>query len=299
MKRLARYVCLILVAAVFAGSVFNSQPVLAQSTQTSYTVNLTYLSVVLSYPSEVKPGDSVTVNLQASAKSSIDSVSLTAQVFYADGINLRQLASATVSNNYYTSSGSSLSKRIQFTVPQDAPRTSLIAVLTEKVQTPYYSYYYYPAYYNYSSPYCYNYPNWYDYYYDYCTYYGYAFPSYSYSTATDNGVAPLSYIKATTPEYVSLQSQYQTAQQQLNQSQAENQQLKQNLQNAQNTIAQRDATIASLNQQLSSSQSMIGTLEAIAAALVIIAIACVVFIAYLHRGRNRTQVEAKADREKK
>lgn len=206
-------VLLILAASIIYG--IYSQSVLAQSSQSTSTVNLTYLTVQLSYPSQVLPGDVVTVNIQAGAKSSIDSTSLIAQIYYVNGAELQQLTSATISNNYLYA-GNSLSKPIQFTIPKDAVRTSLIVVLTEKVQRAYASYYYYyPAYSNYSSPYCYYYPYWgYDCSYSY-TYYGYMnYPSYSYETTTDSGIAPLSYIKATTPEFTSLQSQYQTLQSQ-------------------------------------------------------------------------------------
>jgi hypothetical protein len=297
MNRIEQYACLILVLGIIASSLTYAHPVFAQPTQTSYTVNLTYLTVQLSYPSEVMPGDSVTVNLQATTKSYVDSISLTTQVLYADNGSLHQLASATVSNNnnYYANSSSTLSKQIQFTVPQDAPRTSLVAALTEKIQSTSYSYYpayYYPAYYDSSSPNCYYYPDYWSYDYGYCTYYGtaYGFPSYSYNATSDVGVAPLSYIKATTPEYVSLQSEYQMVQQQLAQSQTQNQQL-------QNTIAQRDATIANLNQQLSSNQTMIGTLELVAAGLAVVAIGVV--IAYLGKGKGRTQAKVKGDTEAK
>lgn len=306
MNKASQCACLVFVLAILVATFSASYAVYAQTTQSSYTVNLTYLTVQLSYPSEVIPGDSVTVNLQATARNYLDYVSLAAQIFYADGSSLHQLASATISNSNYMNSGNSLTKQIQFTVPQDAPRTSLIAGLTENVRRFSYSYYYSPFYYNYSSPYCYYYPDYYYYYNGYCGYYynynyayGYAYPSYSYNTVTDSGVAPLSYIKATTPEYVSLQSQYQMVQQQLTQSQAENQQLKQNLQDAQNTIAERNATIANLNQQLNSSQSMSGTLEATTAGLAIIAIVLGVFAVYLHRGRSRAQAAAKTERETK
>jgi len=272
----------------------------AQAAQTSFTLNLNYYSVQLTYPSQVNPGDLVTVNVQATPKNGISGATLTAQVFYVDGNTLRQLTSATLTNN----GGSTLNKQITFTVPQDAPRTSLFASVTEKVQTAYASYYYYPTYYNSSSPYCNYYPDYYDYY-GYCgysysyypysypysysyypySYNYYAYPSYSYSTATDSGVAPLSYIKAQTPEYVALQSQYQTVNQQLNQSQAQNQQLQQQLQNDQNTIQQRNATIANLNQQLSTNQNTNTTLEAAAGGLGILAVIFGAFAVH-YRGKS-------------
>ena len=293
---------LTLLLGICMAAIAHGQFAAAQPNQTSYTVNLTYLSVQLSYPSTVLPGDSVSVNLQANAKSSINAVSLTAQVYYADGASLHQLASATINSNYMQNAGS-LSKQIQFTIPTDAPRTSLFAALTESVQQTHTSYYYYPVYYNYSSPYC-DYAYYYGYYCDY-TYYGTypysnygAYPSYSYSTTTDSGTAPLSYIKAVTPEYVSLQSEYQMvqqqltqSQQQLSQSQSENQQLKQNLQDAQNSISQKDATISSLNQQSTSIQNMNSTLKSGAAVLAIIVLLLAILLAH-ERGKNRGMAQA-------
>jgi len=263
----------------------------AQAAQTSFTVNLSYFTVQMTYPSQVNPGDLVTVNMQANAKNSFTSASLTAQIFYVDGNSLHQLTSVTLNNNGYVNSGSALNKQITFTVPQNAPRTSLFASITENVQTAYANYYYYPANYNYSSPYCY-----YDVYcgygYNYYPYSSsyYAYPSNSYSTATDSGVAPLSYIKAQTPEYIALQSQYQTVDQQLNQSQAQNQQLQQQLQNAQNTIAQRNATIANLNQQLNTNQNTNTTLEAAAGGFGILAIIFGAFAVH-YRGKSKQQAQ--------
>lgn len=104
---------------------------------------------------------------------------------------------------------------------------------------------------------------------------------YDYNSMTDSGITPLSYIKATTPEYTDLQSQYQAIQQQLAQSQAENQQLQQKLQDTQRTMSQQSSTIADLNQQLSSAKTMNGELEAVslglAALIVVLAIAGVLY----------------------
>jgi len=278
---------LIIVLAILS-SIAYGQPVIAQPAQSTYTVSLAYMSVQVTFPSEVLPGDSVTVSLQANPKSNVNVGTLTVTIYYADGTNLHQLASATLGNNYVN--GGTFSKQIQFSIPQDAPRTSLIATLSENIQVVYYSYFYYPAYYdndNYSSSHCYYNPYcYYDYWFTY-------YPSYSYSSSSDSGIAPLSYIKATTPEYVSLQTEYQMVQQQLSQSQAENQQLEQNLHDAQNLLAQKNSTIASLNQQLGSAQSLIGELEAISVVLAVIAIALGIFTAY-RWGRKSSQAKDKA-----
>ena len=246
------------------------QLVLADSTQISNTVNLSHLSVKLAHPSEVLPGQSITINIQATARGSFRLKSLEVQVYFADGNNLRQLTTATVSKDLYMSKGDQINKDIQTAVPADAPRTALIALVSETATMTYYDYsyyYYYPPYY---------YGN-YSYYYVY-------YPSYSYSSVTDDGIAPLSYIKATTPEYVSLQTAYQMLQQKLDQSQAENQQLKQTLDAKQATINQLNSDIAALNQKFTSAQGTITLLEVTSIILVGILVALAV---YTFRERNR------------
>lgn len=246
------------------------QLVLADSTQVSNTVSLSHLSVKLAYPSEVLPGQSITINIQATARGSFRLKSLEVQVYFADGNNLRQLTTATVSKDLYMSKGDQINKDIQTAVPADAPRTALIALVSETATMTYYDYsyyYYYPPYY---------YGN-YSYYYVY-------YPSYSYSSVTDDGIAPLSYIKATTPEYVSLQTAYQMLQQKLDQSQAENQQLKQTLDARQATINQLNSDIAALNQKFTSAQGTITLLEVTSIILVGILVALAV---YTFRERNR------------
>jgi hypothetical protein len=167
------------------------------------------------------------------------------------------------------SKGDQINKDIQTAVPADAPRTALIALVSETATMTYYdySYYYYPPYY---------YGN-YSYYYVY-------YPSYSYSSVTDDGIAPLSYIKATTPEYVSLQTAYQMLQQKLDPSQAENQQLKQTLDARQATINQLNSDIAALNQKFTSAQGTITLLEVTSIILVGILVTLAV---YTFRERNR------------
>lgn len=276
----------VIVLFTVLASISLTQPTYAQSTQVS-TANLTYLNIQATYPSEVLPGDSVSVQVQATAKSSIYLLSLTLQIYYASGSSLRQLTTSTMSSNLYMSNGQQVSKNVQVTVPQDAPRTSLIAQFSENVRSTYYDYYYSPYmyyynYYGYNSSYPYYYYNSYPYYYG-------AYSTNSYSTATDDNVAPLSYIKATTPEYVSLQTEYQMLQQQLTQSHSQNQQLQQNLQDAQNTITQKNSAIANLNQQLSSAEAMVGTLQLVAIALASLGIALGVVTVYLAREKSKNQ----------
>ena len=122
--------------------------VLAQQTQASYTVNLSSFTLQVTYPSEVMPGENITVNVQASPKTSGAYLqTLTATVYYGDASGLHTIATQTIvsnaGNGYGSYSTGSFSKSFTVNVPQDAPRTSLIALFSETVQANYYSNYYY------------------------------------------------------------------------------------------------------------------------------------------------------------
>ena len=184
--------------------------VFAQPAQVSYTANLNWFSLQVTYPSEVMPGDTFNVSVQGTPKgSSVYLQNLTAAIYYVDAAGLHQLVSQILVSNpasaygysygYYGAPAGSFSESFPVTVPQDAPRTSLVATFSESTLYNNYAPYYY-------GPYPFSYwlmgnPIFYSYY-----------PSY---TATaDQAIAPLSYIKATTPEYVTLQSEYRMVQQQ-------------------------------------------------------------------------------------
>jgi hypothetical protein len=265
------HVFLVTTALLLSVSLFSAA--FAQPAQVSYTVNLNSFSLQVTYPSEVMPGDTVTVTVQGSPKSnSIYLRSLSATIYYADAAGLHQLASQNLVNSsanaygyYGASTTGSVSKTFTVNVPQNTPRTSLVAIFSETVQSNnyYYSDYwpYYGSYWYYGNPFFYAY-----------------YPSYS--TVTDSAIAPLSYIKATTPEYVALQSEYQMLQQQLNQTQAQNQQL-------QTTITQQSAMISQLNQQLTSANTTAQTYQTVAAVFVIIAVASAAFSIYQLRSKRK------------
>jgi hypothetical protein len=263
-------------------SMFNSA--VAQPTQVSYVVELNSFNLQVSYPSEVMPGDTVTVNVQGSPNTNnLYLQSLTATIYYADAAGLHQLATQNLVSNpansyeYYGSyTTGSFSKNFTVNVPQNAPRTSLVAIFSETIQSNYYYYNYWPNF-GYSCPdpvFCASYP--------------------SYSTTTDDAIAPLSYIKATTPEYVALQSEYQMLQQQLNQTQAQNKQL-------QTTISQQSTMISQLNQQLTSANGTAQTYQMVAVGSVIIAGALAAFSIYQLRSKDKTpkRRETKASKSEK
>ncbi len=234
----------------------------AQSAQVSYTVNLNVFTLQVTYPSQVKPGDTISVNVQASPKTSIAYLqNLTATIYYADTSGLHTIATQNLySNNayYYGNYATpSFTKSFTVNVPSSAPRTSLVALFTETAQS---NYFY--TFYNYGS-----------YYYGgyYPAYPFQVYPSYNSGTATDNAIAPLSYVQASTPEYVALQSTYQMLQQQLNQTQAQLRQGQAQNQQLQNTVAQQSATLNQLNQQLATASGMTQTYQLLALALGILA----------------------------
>jgi hypothetical protein len=223
------------------------------------------------------PGDNVTVTVQVNPIGNGAYLqSLTATIYYVDASGLHQLATENLASsnspNGYSYSRpytSSFSGSFTVNVPLNAPRTSLVAVFSETAQSYYYGYGGYAYGYNidYGLPW------------DYPSYSYSAPPSYAYTSRTDQAIAPLSYIKANTPEIVTLQSENQKLQQQLNQSQAQNRQL-------QTAISQQNATIDQLNQRYT----------ILALALGILAAALAIFNIYQWRRKERTQqtFEAKA-----
>jgi hypothetical protein len=227
--------------------------------QTYASVSLQYFAVQVQYPAVVLPGASITVHVQAIAKSAVDLNSLTGYVYYSDGSNIHQLTSATIVGSQNVGAGNTFTNDLQVSVPQGIPRTSLFATFTESVRASYvsssgYSYYYGSDYYCGS----YNYNNM-----NNCYYYPYysSYPQYSYYTTSDTAVSPLSYVNATTPEYTSLQSQYQSQQQQLSQAQAQNQNLQQQVTQQNQQIAQLQSQIQQLQQNLQSQQSAVSQKE--------------------------------------
>jgi hypothetical protein len=262
----------------------------AQSAQVSYTVNLNAFSLQVTYPSQVKPGDTVSVNVQANPKTSVAYLqTLTATIYYADTGGLHNIATQTLfSNNAYgygNYAASSFTKSFTVNVPANATRTSMVAVFTETAQSNYYN-----TYYGYGYDYgLHNYSGYYS------AYPFQVYPPYYSGTTTDDAIAPLSYIQASTPEYVTLQSTYQMLQQQLNQtqarltqSQAQLQQGQTQNQQLQNTVAQQNATINQLNRQLATTSSMAQTYQLLALVLGIIAVVFAVFGVYERRSKQKT-----------
>jgi len=287
---------LFLIAALLVASfsLFNS--VYAQSTQ--YTVKLSAYSLLVTCPAEVMPGETVTFNVQGNPTvNGVYLQSLTATIYYTDQTGIRQLqteslvvSSSPNAYNNYVSYGyyGPFNKNFTVNVPENTPRTSLVALFSQSAT--FGSYYSYAGNglnpYYYTNPYPFSYP-FYPY---YPSYMSYAYYPYSYSTpqyGSDQAVAPLSYIKANTPESVTLQSENQMLQQQLSQAQGQNQAL-------QTRLSQQNATINQLNQQVTDMNGTIQTYQMLSLGLGILAVIFLVFTISQRRGKRPHTVEAQA-----
>jgi len=296
-------------------SLFNA--VYGQPTQSSYTVKLDAYTLQVTYPAEVIPGDTVTVNVQGSrAGLGVYLQSLTVTIYYANASGLHEIATENLfvvgtpnAYNNYVSYGyaGSFNKNFTVSVPENASGT-LVSIFSEtalpKYQgyTPYfpsypYAYSSYPYTSSYSTP---SYP-----YFPSNTYYPYSstnpyypyYPSSPYyptsnSYSSDQAIAPLSYVKAA-PEPVTLQSENQMLQQQLNQTQGLNQQL-------QTKVSQQSATVNQLSQQLAgangTSQTYQMMTQMLALALGVLSVILVAFVISQRRRlrESRQTVETKS-----
>ena len=270
-------------------SLFNAA--YGQPTQSSYTVKLNSFILQVTCPAEVMPGDNVTVNVQGNPTGSgVYLQSLIATIYYANASSLHQFAtenlvvssSPNAYNNYISYSyAGSFSKSFTVNVPENASGT-LVSLFSETVLpryqgwTPYYPYSpspYYP--YSPSNPY-----------YPYSPsnpYYPYSYSSYSYGS--DQAIAPLSYIKANTPESVTLQSGNQMLEQQLNQTQGQNQQLK-------TKLSQQNATINQLNQQLAGINGTVQTYQMLVLTLGVVAVILLAFTINQRRSKKKTAADS-------
>jgi hypothetical protein len=233
-----------------------SQSASAQSSQVSNAISLSHLNVQLTYPAQAMPGKSITVGVQAMAKDNFNLEALTVQVYLTDqsANNLRQLTNATLVKNLPMYAGDQIRKNIEVPVPSNAPRTSLIGIVTENATTVHTYYERSPS----SQP----------------------LMTIYYTATSDQKIAPLTYVVATTPEYMALQSQFQALQSNFIQLQ---QTLNETKTNLQNTISQQSTSIDQLNQQLVYANRRTQTYQILALGLGILAAALAVYGVHLKR----------------
>jgi hypothetical protein len=178
-----------------------------ESVTKSFT--LRSFDVTFTFPKTVKPGDPVTVSVNAVAKSSVRLVDVSIQVLaFTEGGDLQSIGSASLVSNQYVSSGERLTKDLTVTVPANAPRSELTAVFSQTTASSYSYYsYYYPSYYYYGH---------YSYYWYYPYYYSYYYPQTPSEQYVESKVLPCSYVLATTPEEAKLKADYDSLNTQYN-----------------------------------------------------------------------------------
>lgn len=189
----------------------------AQTTATK-TVVLPSFNVDLNFPSEGYPGEAITVSLTARAKENVRLGELTIHVYaYTGAGEQRIILVDAIAKDTRVRSGDVLYKSYNIVLPADVPRSPLMATILERARTyktvySSYAVWWPPPWWNYSWPWW---PYW-------------VVPySYSYtSEQTTFTSIPLTYIKAETPEYTRLKSEYDSLAESYSTLQSENENLK-------------------------------------------------------------------------
>jgi len=161
--------------------------------------SLAYFDVDVAYPTNGKPGETITTSVTATAKKDCEVQDLSVEFFvYSASGEPRSIGSTSIVKQANVASGNSFQKSAAHTIPTDAPRSFLMAVASETVRTYSYTYSYYYAY-----PYWW----WYNasrYWWWYPVYYGWR----TYMDTVDKETGPLTYVLATTPEYTQIKADH-------------------------------------------------------------------------------------------
>ncbi|WP_455364582.1 hypothetical protein [[Eubacterium] cellulosolvens] len=172
-------------------------PVQTESTVKDFS--LAYFDLKVTYPPQGLPGDLVSITFTADAKKTIQLEDLLIQIYsYDHGGDLQLIFSDSLVKDQRVRQGDSFEKGITITLPADTPRSTLLAVVAErvKVRTSYYPYVpYWPWYKDFSYPWW-PYPYWIE-----------SYPTAS-SETTDSVIMSLTYILTPTPEYLELENRY-------------------------------------------------------------------------------------------
>jgi len=194
LKRLSLIVSLLVLAVFLA----NAASVSAAPDQRRFS--LVYFDVDVAYPANGKPGETITASITATAKKDCEVQDLSVELFvYSASGDPRSIGSTSIAKQVSVVSGNSFQKSAAYTIPTDAPRSFLMAVASETIRTYSYTYSYY-----------YGYPYWW--WYNASRYWWGWYPVYygwrSYADTVDKEAGPLTYVLATTPEYIQLKADY-------------------------------------------------------------------------------------------
>jgi len=176
---------------------------------THATISTLHFQVDLTYPNATKPGESVSISMKATAKGTaqIKELTFNLDAYTLDG-NLLRISELTLVKKKLVRSEDSWSQTFNVTVPSDTPRSTLIGSFSEVWDEPVY---YVIVVYNDTAPVV---IDWW-WYWDHEPYYwwsrkgvwpyGYYYDFKTLSTLSEP--IALSYVLATTPEYVKLKSE--------------------------------------------------------------------------------------------
>ena len=212
----------------------------------SKNFTVTHFDLTLTFPETANPGDSITISMDATTRTSVRVTDLSIQVLaYMQGGDLQSISNVSLANNQNVKKGEALHKDLTLTIPTNIPRGELIAIVTETTRAttntygsyPMYYYQNYPGYYPYNQNY-YGYdPNYMGPYWYYPYYYSYYYPQ---SDDVESKTLPCTYVLATTPEYVQLRSDYDKLNSQYQDSQAKYQQATSQINELNNKLAAKD-----------------------------------------------------------
>ncbi len=173
------------------------------SAQMTSVVSTEHMTVQFTFPESADPGETVTISVSTTARSSGKAISFSIEVFSYVDRQLVKTTSEKVVKDKKVRSGDTWQTSLAVVVPTNAQRAAMIGTVTEvwEETTSYYSPYYLPRYYYW--PYYPYYPP-YPYNYNYTVYYYVYEPSYVVTQKSSQQTLPLTYVLATTPEYEEL-----------------------------------------------------------------------------------------------
>lgn len=189
------------IVSLFVLGVFLANAASVSAAPDQRRFSLAYFDVDVTYPTSGKPGETITVSIAAVAKKDCEVQDLSVEFFvYSTTGDPRSIGSTSIAKQVSVASGNSFQKSAAYTIPTDAPRSFLMAVASETVRTYSYTYSYYYSYYSY----------WWLY--NTSRYWWWWYPVYyswrTYMDTVDKETGPLTYVLATTPEYIQLKADY-------------------------------------------------------------------------------------------
>jgi hypothetical protein len=276
----------------------------APASQTVTAVSTDHFTAQFTFPESADPGNTITMSITTTAKSSGKVDNLSIEVFAYVNRQLAKTTSTTVLTSKQVQSGNTWQTTLSVTIPSNADRSVIVGIVTEtwEEMSSYYNSYGYTPYYQ-SYPYGYSYPNYPTYPYNYPPYaynttmpYVYE-PSYVTVQKSSQQTLPLTYVLATTPEYEQLYTQDKALRQEYDSLVAKH-----------NELSSKYEALRSDNDQLTSKYNQLGSeyaatnlelnnFRTYTYVLIVVAIGLAAAVVFLALGR-RGAVERKAKQDK-